>query len=184
MLIRSIGCGTGRCGTRTLAKIIGVCDHIDVTHEQSPCLPWVKNMELFLKKYSIMNGNKKGVGDVAFSYLPYLEDFIKITPEIRIIILKRIKEDVIKSFQKWKGFMGFQLNKGFPPVVGCNLVEQTSAYWDIYYEIADKLIEKYPENIKMFLTEDLSKRETQIEMMDFVGIKEKDRRFIDNTRYN
>ena len=72
-----IGCGTGRCGTTSLAKLIAGCDGAVCYHERRPLLPWVFNAELFQERLKwLSTATARIIGDVAYYYLPYLEKFM------------------------------------------------------------------------------------------------------------
>lgn len=186
-MIRFIGCGTGRCGTVALSKIVGVCDKIRCTHELAPLLPWEFDIHAYKKKFVNLNSCKGGSGDVAYGYLPYLETFIRDIPEVKIIILKRDRQEVVDSFVRWHKirthFPGFDYSNEFPKVGTDDMNDGAGRYWDLYYKEAARLDNIY-DNIKIINSRCLLNRGGQDLILDFIGINPEDRRYIDNPKYN
>ncbi|MCR4416058.1 MAG: hypothetical protein NUV77_26890, partial [Thermoguttaceae bacterium] len=77
-----------------------------VTHEQPPLLPWVheagapgigERLARFLQTTA-----ERVVGHVAAFYLPYADEAIGLYPGIRIVCLKRPREEIVAAF--WRFF--------------------------------------------------------------------------------
>jgi hypothetical protein len=97
-----LGIGTGRCGMASLAKVLSQQPEMVCSHDEPPLLPW-KNSEgrrLIPERFARFRKHAKArlLGDVAHFYLPYLEDAIAAEPDIRIVCLRRPKEEVVASF--------------------------------------------------------------------------------------
>ena len=87
-----LGVGTGRCGTVSLAKLIGGCDKCEVFHEanwqskqhkHNTPLPWVFDESQALLRMKNMKKRESVnslFGDVAFYYLNYLDLFLEERP--------------------------------------------------------------------------------------------------------
>ena len=105
-----LGIGSGRCGTRAFSKFINQNIGTYVTHEFNHCedLSWddsisVNSPSLVGKRYKYFIDRKASiVGDVALWYLPYIEQFLEYS-NVKVIVLKRNREDTVKSFVKWFG---------------------------------------------------------------------------------
>ena len=107
------------------------------------------------------------LGDVASFYLPYLEEAIAVEPDIRIVCLKRPREEVVTSFCEWLDqSMPLPTNhwarqpapgwhhdanrtRTFPQYDTQNREEGIRRYWDEYYrrvgELAARLSRANPD---------------------------------------
>lgn len=186
------GLGTGRCGTQSLAHLLNqqndsMCVHEGVFYtefieknkirsigglEKFIHLPWKIDKDILIRILLLMEGLKYSyVGDVAFYYLPYIDDIIQLIPSAKFICLKRTRQSVIKSFMEktsnnyW--YQGYKptsnstiiyniWNPCFPKYPISNHHDAIGRYWDEYYETIEQLIKRYPDNIKLFETKDLN----------------------------
>jgi hypothetical protein len=134
-------------------------------------------------------GKSRLLGDVASFYLPYLEEAIAVEPEIRIVALKRPREEVVASFAEWLDrHMPLPTNhwarqpapgwhhdphrtRTYPQYDTANREEGIRRYWDEYYRRVDELVRRYPEHLRLFDTyEALNTEACQREMLSFLGI--------------
>jgi len=92
-----IGCGTGRCGTKSLVKLIDSQDDWDCTHEKLPRLPWKIDRILARDRVRYFNNHEK-FGDVAFYYLPYIEMMFEEIDDLKVICLERDEDEVVNSY--------------------------------------------------------------------------------------
>lgn len=187
---RFIGCGTGRCGTRSLARLINKQNKWHCTHEMKPVLPWRVNKDK-LNDRIIYFRQHSHIGDIGFYYLPYLEDIIEEFPEIKVIALKRDVEETVESFMRKIPDKNHWVNdrnrwrddpvwdKCFPNMgleaffEGEKLKrESIKEYWIYYYEQIEWLSDGYPNNLKLYPIEVLNDRGLQKEMFDFIGIED------------
>jgi len=213
-----IGLGTGRCGTRSMAKFL-TKHGIDATHEKYR-LNWnpekQKNIEGILDRFK---------PDVAYYWLPYVEKVIEKYPDAKFICFKRDRNLVIKSYlrdiipvnpivqmliksvsYKVKEYT-FKYSETvtqedldnmdaatrdaveaawdeeqrtevyFPDEsvprrkVATDLRDCISDYWDEYYDMAEMLESKYPDNFKIFdMLHALNTEEGNNEMLNFIGV--------------
>jgi hypothetical protein len=135
------------------------------------------------------HGKARLLGDAAHFYLPYIEEAIVLEPDIRIVCLKRPKEEVVVSFCEWLDqTMPLPTNhwakvpapgwhhdpvrtRTFPQYDTQNREEGIRRYWDEYHRRVNELVERYPENIRVFDTyEALNTEAGQRELLTFVGI--------------
>lgn len=184
------GLGTGRCGTTSLAKLLNSQENAFVGHELSPILPWEPNFEML--KYRILQLEHQThadiIGDVGMYYLPYVESLLRSQInekfDLKFIILQRNQSDTIESYIKKlnKRFNPFQAHDGtkwerydwdksFPKYnTSLSIREACSKYWIDYYCKSRSLVEKFPENIRIFKMTDLNKKNKVLEILSFIGI--------------
>lgn len=189
-----IGCGTGRCGTKSLAKLLDDCEGTRVTHEMKPLLPWEVDMELLLGRIAAFRKAKSPfVGDVAFYYLPYLPHLIATFPGIRIICLWRDEGKIVESYMAktsqprnrnhWMEHDGTTWKKDpiwdpcYPKYDVQDKREAIARYVRDYYETARQLELARPHNVQIFDIENLNSKEGQTRIFDFAGISASHRRY-------
>jgi len=170
-----MGLGTGRSGTHSFSKLMNKYN-INLTHEKSGFV-WEFD-ENKLNRYVRKLKNKETDGDIAFFNINYIEPLFKEFPDMKVVVLKRQKERVVRSFLGRWGHKGF-----LRPGNGGNLLfpnydlskeEALPLYYDDYYKKIDKLMEKYPNNIKLYTMDAFNDKETQIDMLKFIGIENPD----------
>jgi hypothetical protein len=134
-------------------------------------------------------GKAQLLGDAASFYLPYLEDAIALEPDIRIVCLKRPREEVAASFCEWldqamplptnhwalKPAPGWHHDpnrtRTFPQYDIQNREEGIRRYWDEYYQKVGELIGHYPEQIRVFDTHEALNTEGGLrDLLSFAGI--------------
>ena len=104
-----ISIGTGRCGSVSLSKFLSAQEYVSVLHEGRldshkirKLIKWgndEKNLFEWLEFLLSLDGNKF-VGDTGMYYLPYIEQIIEKYPQVKIIVMERDKEEVVKSYIK------------------------------------------------------------------------------------
>ena len=189
-----LGIGSGRCGTASLANVLNRQSAFSVTHEEWPLLAWRPAgdpAEIIAARFERMRRQRTGVavvGDVASFYLPYLPAALEQESDLRVVCLKRPREEVVASFEKWldRVFpvrMDFWTDAPGPeqhhdprwtPMMP-QYDEPTRAagvrrYWDEYYGEVERLQDAWPEQVRVFPTEGLNDRETLRELLEFVGV--------------
>ena len=101
-----IGLGSGRCGTLAFSNLLNQQANTDISHEWNKCLglDWERasKEKTKIRLRHLTNRNAKFVGDVALWYLPYVE-FLVQNHDVKIIGLKRVKNDTVESFKNWFG---------------------------------------------------------------------------------
>jgi hypothetical protein len=167
-----IGLGSGRCGTTSLADLLGI------PHENC-MLPWDFHEGRF--RLAVHRAEHFG-GDVGFYYLNYVDRILQWKPKTKFVCLKRNRADTIRSWSKhmvgrdyfgWTGIMvrGGQ-NETFEamPTFGEVPVEEGAPrYYDLYYEKARRLQEAHPSSFRVFGMDVLNERKAQRELLRFVG---------------
>ena len=182
------GLGTGRCGTVSLQKFLNFQKNTKISHE-AIVSPWVFNQHYLdqlvnhIQQYAALY-----VGDVAFYYLNYVEQILKIYPDAKFICLQRNKQETVKSYlawtsdkqhwthrnsKQWKPGKEDKYDDSYPKYM-MPKQEAINAYWDDYYRHAYYLQRQYPQNFKTYSTDQLNSREGQIEILSFIGCKPKD----------
>lgn len=164
-----------------------------MSHEEPPRLPWQRRPgdRVIRERFARIRRMRDGqlLGDVASFYLPYVEDVIAVEPNVRIICLKRSREEVIRSFCNWldrvhplptnhwaempaPGWHHHPIwTRIFPQYEIQDREEGIGRYWDEYYERADDLVRRYPEHVRVFDTNlALNTEEGLRELLTFAGI--------------
>lgn len=173
-----IGCGTGRCGTASLAYLLRQ-NGINATHELPPHLPWEVDEKLLASRIEYFRNAKKPVADVAFYYLPYLPFLLRKFPELVVVGLRRDREETIRSFEKKLGdrnpFNPFKEEDHIwgPCYPKFPFLERRVAlgrFWDMYYQWLGLVASKFWGRVRIFRTEDLGKEDTQREILRWCGV--------------
>lgn len=187
-----LGMGAGQCGTELLAQILDQQPNTQVSHEQPPFLRWNKRPGLpgIREKLERILATRTGkfVGDVATYHLPYVEEALEFSSTARIICLQRPRDEVIKSFCATLDYNSrlplnfwakepaapfthdFLRTRTFPQYDVTDRSEGIGRYWDEYYERAEALARRYPDQFRLWDTEVLTTEHGVREMLDFVGI--------------
>lgn len=178
-----IGCGTGRCGTKSLSKILSTCEMTEVTHETDPKLYWEndKNYEEKLEQF------KDGLDDVALYYGKYIERFLEDLDDVRVIVLMRDKDEVIESFKAvtvdrnhWNGEITEEWDRCFPDYGESDKDAAISMYYQQYYEN----IPLKDERVLVIPTAGLSWKKTQEAICEHCEIPVEDRNYSEDPVYN
>lgn len=165
-----LGAGTGRCGTQSLAILLNGCKNAFVTHEKKPMLPWGTNSYFERRLRKMQNSDFSIVGDVASTYLPYMEKY----DGFKKIVLKRDKQETVDSFMRHSGPRNNWQKRGLShpqwfkifPVYSDELSkeEAIAKYWEEYYERAEEVAEVFP-------LEALNSEEGQDKIFDYLEIQ-------------
>jgi hypothetical protein len=128
------------------------------------------------------------IGDVGSYYLPYVETMLARWPEIRFPCLQRDRSAVIESFVvklcsdgpvprnhwvkpgegKWRADRIW--DRMFPKIevpAAAPLESYVAAYYDLYCEGAESIARKYPQNVRIFQTDDLNTPEGRARILNF-----------------
>jgi Sulfotransferase domain len=188
-----LGIGSGRCGTLSLAHVLDAQPETHASHEDPPLLPWKREsgrtiMEQRFVRWRRRYKDAAVVADVASFHLPYIEEAIAQEPELRVVCLKRPREEVVESFCKWlERINPLAINhwvdrpppgwhhdpvwtRIFPQYDIEDREQGIRRYWDEYYSRVEELAVRYPDQIRVFGThEALNTEEGQREMLAFAG---------------
>lgn len=146
-----LGLGTGHCGTRSLAALLGL------PHEKYR-LPW-KRDEKRLDR--IWEDLMKDGGDVGLQWLPYVEMVLERAPDTRFLCLQRDREDTLR------GFGVAEYNDPLGEIEGRIPIGD---YYDRYYYEAMRLRVAHPERFRIFPMEQVLNFEPyQSEMLSWCG---------------
>ena len=186
-----ISIGTGRCGSVSLSKFLSAQDNISVLHEGRldshkirKLIKWENdedNLFEWLEFLLSLDGHKF-VGDTGMYYLPYIEQIIDKYPEVKIIVMERNKEEVVKSYIKkttgrnhWFDHDGKEWEKDdkwdpcYPKYDISNKEEALENYWEDYKNQTDNLILKFPEKIKKWTIQALNTTSGKNEILNFLN---------------
>ena len=193
-----IGCGTGRCGTVSLSRLIGGCDRAKCTQEMKPHLSWEFDEALFMKRVEYFgNANVNAICDVASYYLPYLKRFIAEFHDIRIVCLKRDKGETIGSFESkigkrnhWLDHDGVKWRRDrtwdrcFPKYEIQDRRAAIRRYWEDYHREIGGLKNEFHKNVEVFEVDILNSKTGQKQIFDFLEMPEERRNYMEKCRFN
>jgi hypothetical protein len=143
-----------------------------VSQEEPPLLPW-KRIEGFHpvpKRLTRLERTHRAevVGDSAAFYLPYLDEVVAADPAVRVIGLKRPREEVVASFGRFLDEWNllptnhWALDPGvgwtqdpvwtqtFPQYDTSDRAVGLKRYWDEYHARLDEAAVRHPENVRVF----------------------------------
>ena len=190
-----LGIGTGRCGLRSLAKVLNQQQNLQCSYEEPPLLTWkpIEAERVIRERFSRFRKNGKGriLCDVASFYLPYVEAALKTESDCRVICFRRSREDVVTSFCEWLE-QSFPLptnhwaeqpapgwhhdplrTRTFPQYDTQKREEGIRRYWEEYYHHVEELQQCHPERVRIFDTyETLNSFEGLRDMLAFAGLPE------------
>ena len=184
--------GAGQCGSGVFAELLNRQPATRVTHAQLPWLGWQRDENPSgigerLGRFVSGSQNQR-VGDVATFYLPYAEEAIQCDPGIRIVCLKRPRDEVVRGFCRFLDQSSpFKVNhwakepaagwchdpfetRIYPQYDTADREEGIGQYWDEYYTRADELQRQYPDNLRVWDAEALTTAVGVIEILTFAGI--------------
>lgn len=179
------GLGSGRSGTSSLAQLLNLQDDYTMSHEVRPILAWNCDKKLLYKKLNQLaaKSQTRVTGDVASSYLPFVEEIIGLFPQTKFVCIKRDMHETIKSFMTksgnrnhWSKHDGSQWKKDywdrfFPKYNIDDKQEAIKKYWIDYYERSENLSSQYPDNFRVLSIRVLSDDEQQKDLFEFLNIE-------------
>lgn len=108
-----LGLGPGRCGSTTLAEMVGQSDDCCATHENPPLVHWSPQAEqvaFHKKRFALLLDHFSVVFDAAHWWLNAAEEVRQAFPDLKIVALMRDPEACARSFLKVKGVGPGSLN--------------------------------------------------------------------------
>lgn len=195
-----IGCGTGRCGTLTLAKLLDGCIGFDCTHEARPTLSWIVSDHEYADKLDRIQAADQH-GDVCAAYLPYLPKFLVDIPDLRVVALRRPAHEVAESFEQWldttgpmrrhhwydhggDGWLLDTYDRTYPSYDIPDRYQALLHYVEDYDTQIDQLRRDHPGSIMLVHTRDLGDLDVQQWIFDFANIPRADQRPQPGINYN
>lgn len=192
---RVFGLGTGRSGSTSLAHLFAAQADTYYSHEHAPLLPWRNGGErlaFHLERMQLLRFLYGTVVDVSHWWLPHTESIIAADPQARFVVLRRGREQTVKSFVKIKGGGGagsihhwvqhdgrhFKRNawdECYPKYLAAEagtLEAGAGRYWDDYYSTAQALQERHPQQVRMYDIGVLEDAQGQQELLRFCGYEQ------------
>ena len=185
-----LGCGTGRCGTVSLAKFLNCHQHVSVLHEGAASerthhvVPWYNGenqLWSWLSELESVRGDARWYGDVGPYFLPYIPLILEKYPTARIICLERHRKEVIKSYlnktmgrNHWyrHGGIGWQedaeWDPAFPKYDEPDKSMALGLYWDQYHCAAMEYRARFAENFMLLPTDALNSSDGRRKILDFI----------------
>ena len=196
------GCGTGRCGTWTLYRILESQKGVSAGHEGFP-LPWQIDLS---QLWHMIIGIQARVrtpklANSSFVWMRYAGAIMAEIPDPRFICLQRCRTKVVQSYLKHLPNLNYWTDPGskhWDPQKDTSGVQSAmwpeydlpkgiaiARYWDDYYAQAEYLQSRFPQNFRIFdMDEALNTEPGQREMLTFAGFKRKDQQIFLNRKLN
>ncbi len=173
-----IGCGMVRSGTGSLAKILDGCRGLNIKHEHETHLPFKPDLEKFEKKFQLLKEIPSLGGEVAHYNLYYVDQFMEKDPTIKFVCVKRSFELVLKSIMANLSFNPYRsLEEGHEafPKLDVEFEDAIKMHYDWYYNKAQELTNKYPNNFLIFRINEFSTSYGLGRLFDYLKIPKEDR---------
>lgn len=149
-----LGLGSGRCGTLSLAKVLGL------SHEAMN-LPWEVDEYRFEKAWRRIVGTR---GDVSMGWLRYLDLVWSKDPSVRVLCLRRDRAETAASWaQQLESRDRFAIPclytdaagqivapSIFPDYGDLPKAQAAATFWDTYYEQAETWQRLRPDRFRIF----------------------------------
>ena len=157
----------------------------------------IEQLENRLYKNTKSENSFTATGDVGFYFLPYIELLLNNFPYLKIISTKKSKKktfvDVMSDIETKNSFLSrlfmfkkryknhwinhngsnwekdFQLDKCYPKFNVKNLDSSINSYIEMYIFELKKIQKKYPNNIKVFFSDELDSEYGKKKVMSFLG---------------
>jgi len=184
------GLGSGRSGSTSLARLLGMQKGTYASHEHRPAIGWysdpyggcdhnLQRMKLLARAYEV-------VADVSHWWLNQVDNILEQFPSSRFVILIRDKAETVESFVKIKGgdrpgalnhwidhdgryWQKTNWDFTYPNFQEVSLCKSVERYWDLYYNVARATVDKHPIQARLFEMEQLSTVNGQQEILSFCG---------------
>jgi hypothetical protein len=197
--------GSGRCGLTSLTNLLGRQPHTRATLEEPPVLPWRREpgdrvIRARLARFRA-GRDAEFLADAASFYLPYLEDALAAEPGLRVLGLRRPREEVVASFERFLDeFNAFPTNhwadepavgwyhdpvwtRAFPQYDTADRREGLRRYWQEYYGRLGELAERHPRKVRLFdMEKALNTEAGQRDLLTFAGYPEEGQVLAPGTR--
>gem|GEM_PF-2745020 len=188
-----LGIGTGRNGSTSLTGLFASQKATYCTHEFPPLLPWNNDPDddLFLfhlERFKLLAQTNQYVCEVSHWWLPRIELLLHNGLKLKVVAIKRAREETIRSFLNIKGggdrgsinhwvdhdgkyWSANPWDVCYPKYAVDSTKEALYEYWDEYYASVERIEKSYPDVIKTFSIEALSGEEGQETILRFCGFK-------------
>lgn len=101
-----LGLGPGRCGSTTLADMVGQSDRCCATHENPPLVHWeprAEQLAFHKERFALLLDHFPVVFDAAHWWLNAAETMLEAFPDLRLVALMRDPDACARSFLEVKG---------------------------------------------------------------------------------
>lgn len=204
-------CGTGRCGTFSMYRILQAQKHVFATHESLP-FPWDFDpayLYYWTQKVLISSWNKQPIWAASsYSWVKYLGLAFRHFKDVKAVALKRPRADLVESFMRhwpeenyWSSEESEHFGDQYPelnatgpdpawlattfPKYDLPKEEAIGAYWDEYYDICKIWAHRLPDSmIIMPMHDALNTAGGQKRILDFFDIPEHDQELYVGVRNN
>lgn len=197
-----LGMGTGRCGSWTLANILMKQKGTVCTHEGLG-LAWEPDYLAFYETILnfLVNFKADIIANVGWYWINYVGRLMNTLEDPKCICLKRPKDEVVHSFQKympkinhwtdpasihWKPRKySIDMDRHMWPKYDAPRAEAIAIYWEEYYATAEFWQQRLPDNFLIIdMQEALNTEDGQHRMLSHIGYQEKDHEIFLNQKLN
>lgn len=182
-----VGLGSGRCGTMSLTRLLGMQQDCHSLHEPEPLLPWIVSEAAAREHLDRLRRPVEVVASAALFYLPYVEWIERHAGcPVTFVCLRRNLRDTVTSFMQWTegdrvppprnhwvnhdgtSWTHTKWDKCFPKYRADRKQWVITRYYNDYYEWAERLVAEKP-NFRIFPMETLNHRGRVRELLKFCG---------------
>src|SRR5262249_11377637 len=174
------------------ASLLGRQPRTQATMEEPPLLTWkpARPEGVMRERFARLRETRSAehIADTAAFYLPYIEEALAVEPDLRVLGLKRPREEVVASFDRFLDeFNAFPTNPWadepalgwfhdplwtatFPQYDTTDRQEGIRRYWRDYNARLGELAEQYPAHVRVFdMHKVLNTEAGQRELLSFAG---------------
>jgi len=181
-----IGLSSSRVETKKIHSFLNKQENIAVDYEsdiKSFC--WDHSENIIIKRIQYLE-NKihnntfrkkdqfKVFGEVCFYILPYLEILINNFPYLKFICTTKSKKKfknhfIVHNGKKWE--KDYMLDKCYPNFELDSLNGAIDKYIELYYSTVKNIEKKYPNNLKVFYSDELQSKYGKKKIFSFMGLE-------------
>jgi hypothetical protein len=183
-----VGVGTGRCGTKSLTRLLSQQPGTGPTHERyGPEVRWDGPARLWpLRLWRDTAAQDAPVAaEVAFYWTPHVETLLQWADQdgrnVRVVGLKRDRQETIDSYLRWKQNGDHWRRRDlreeepgewdhcYPSFALEDKAEAIGAFWD---EVYDRLADIEDERVQVFCTQSLNETDGVESILEHCGYDE------------
>jgi hypothetical protein len=188
-----IGIGADCCGTKLLAAVCAQQPSTVVGHEARPLLPWDPKLapHSMRERFQALldrDAEVARVGDAAHFYLPYVPEILDAFENVRVLCLKRDRNETIESYLRWiierrkgasvnhwsqdrEAFDDDEWDACFPKYPMRDLADAIGRFWDEYYDRANELAHRFRDRVRVIsMMRAIHDQGGQREILDWIGV--------------
>ena len=182
-----IGCGPGRCGTRSLARLLDLQPGVSATHEAfTPRIGWWRTWsadgsESIITALQRRRTNARIVSDVSFCHTAGILHFAK---QCRVVYMFRETDAIVESYSRktatrnhWQQHDGrrwkrCRWDRAYPKIDGGGKLDAIYSYVLMCNGLAAQAIAEYgPEQVRFVSTAELNLPDRVDDLLRWIGVE-------------